>query len=73
MDRPKVPNTQPDLSGGSQQGDKTRRPPNLGDKATRPPNIERNEPVIKYKSAKKGGGAKKGTQDEKEKLVVRVS
>ena len=40
------------------------------EKHGRPPNLERNEPVIKYKSSRKSGGGKKGTQDEKEKMVV---
>ena len=45
------------------------------DKAlSRPPNLERNEPVIKYKSSsgKKGGPKKSGAQDENEKRVVCV-
>ena len=42
-----------------------------GEKHSRPPNLERNEPVIKYKSSsKKSGGTKKGAQDEKERIVV---
>lgn len=40
-----------------------------GDKGTRPPNLERNEPVIKYKSSKKASGTKKGAQVETEKVV----
>ena len=44
-----------------------------GDKpVSRPPNLERNEPVIKYRSGKKAGGGKKTTQEGNEKLVVCV-
>lgn len=36
----------------------------------RPPNLERNEPIIKYKSVKKSGSTKKTAQGENEKMVV---
>ena len=54
-DRPTAPASKLDHEGG----DKPRLP-----------NLERNEPIIKYKSGKKSGGGKKSSQDSNEKIVV---
>ncbi len=63
--------------GWNAPGQEGPRPPHNpiehdGDKHHRPPNLERNEPVIKYKLSKKSAAGKKGTQDEKDRIMVCV-